>query len=1051
MNNQIPYTTFHDKSENICAPGNAVEFIQPWYTPISTTPENTGIAVGGIGNTFTLTPLGSTPNFSFIPGIFIDNNSNEFNFNDFYVSLADANSIENLAIRNFAELKHFLSFYPISCKGAPLLNDSLSEHRLLIKIKLALAEGDFYCENKEAFKRWNVEFSEKSKALLTSDERAPETQVNVALDFFNGLLINNSTKSLSLTTVSTHSKINAIESAAVDFKALYPMAEFNYDAFETISIKRKVVSPLVKGDKKLCSLPIHWNEFELINNGSGEKTVTLVQSLKNLLGSTYRKSRPSVQDSCCFLSQNPIKQKHVKHQFSYQNQRAFTGVCLTTESPYSSDIDGEVVFGIDVDQQAIEANKVTVTVKPSLYSSNEEGVILDALQTGRVNAHFDSGIYTAREAQSAVVCIQVVLKAGESQSVRFAQVMDHSKIHLQDWLSEKAYVQYYQDHSKQNRAVAIMEDIVPQIDAIEARIVKQQNDFYEIAKNNFKDQHKALKFSTMAMNTLSFLAESSVWNIEDKFLVKECVDYPFFNSLDVYFYGSYSLLYLLPEIDGCVMKEFSKAILAEDATLRRFWEYEDKPDAELIDAKFEGVRAIRGAVIHDLGSPFDIQPDAYSWHNVKEWKDLAPKFILMVHRHFQQTGDKSLVLDCWDAVQESIDYLTNLIAEGDTLPLTRGTDDTFDNLASHGVSIYCASLWVAGLNAASELASLLDKKALSVQFKQKASQALETLNQGLWDEENGYFHFFITPIQVKHLTGKGIEALQSLGLAVTGEAITDIKILNQYLDDASWSQSLQDIGIELPQPCSKQDLRHLKKQLLVETAPQAFTAAYQSILSLDSNNSFGDALLADTYQKLNGLGGLFAENKVTRALDYVYEHNFKINSPKLGIANMTLANGLPCEEFQAQDVWIGVQFSVASALRLAGKQEQAEQLIDTVYDALYDCAKIPFAAPEGFNSSVVVNASDLSEQFTIAQSESETWLKMLKEVGCLLADGRVDPFLTESQAQFERLIKTNSSIDIKCEVIANLHSWLQDTGMKYTAGRYFRPGMIFSYLPEALK
>ncbi|WP_413701105.1 GH116 family glycosyl-hydrolase [Psychromonas sp. KJ10-10] len=608
MNNQIPYTTFNDKSQKLCAPGNAVEFIQPWYTPISTTPENTGIAVGGIGNTFTLTPLGSTPNFSFIPGIFIDNNSNEFNFNDFYVSLADANSIENLVIRNFTELKHFLSFYPVSCQNAPLLNDSLSELQLLTKIKLALTEGNFYSENKEAFKRWNVEFSEKSKALLTSDETCPLTQVNVAVDFFNGLLINSSAQSLSLTATSSHTKITAIESASIDFKALYPMAEFDYHVFETVSIKRKVVSPVVKGDKKLCSLPIHWNEFELINNGEQEKTVTLVQSLKNLLGSTYHKSRPSVQDSACYLSQNPIKQKHVKHQFSYQSERAFTGVCLSSESPYASDIDGDVVFGIDVDQQAIEANKVTVTVKPSLYSNTEEDIILDALQTGRVNAHFDSGIYTAREALSAIVCIQVVLKPGESQSVRFSQVMDHSKIHLQDWLSEKAYVQYYRDHSKQNRAVAMMEDIVPQIDAIEGRIVERQNGFYEIAKNNFKDQQKALKFSTMAMNTLSFLAESSVWNVEDKFLVKECVDYPFFNSLDVYFYGSYSLLYLLPEIDGCVMKEFAKAILAEDSTLRRFWEYEDKPNAQLIDPKFEGVRAIRGAVIHDLGDPLIFNP-----------------------------------------------------------------------------------------------------------------------------------------------------------------------------------------------------------------------------------------------------------------------------------------------------------------------------------------------------------------------------------------------------------------------------------------------------------
>tara|TARA_R110001583_G_scaffold52393_1_gene162781 strand:- start:27421 stop:30609 length:3189 start_codon:yes stop_codon:yes gene_type:complete len=1054
MNNQIPYTSFNDKSDHICAPGNAVEFIQPWYTPISTTPENTGIAVGGIGNTFTLTPLGSTPNFSFIPGIFIDNNCNDFNFNDFYVSLADANSVENLVISDDAKFYHFLSFYPITCLEEPLVS-AISMQQSLQNIKLALQEGTFYSENKAAFKRWNVEFSAKTQALLEIEETSLDAQISVAVDFFNGLLINSSAHSLSLSSVTKHKKITAMDSALVDFKALYPMAEFSYDVFDGISIKRKVVSPLVKGDKKLCSLPIHWNEFELINNSSQSKTITLVQSLKNLLGSTYRKSRPSAQDSCCLLTQNPIKQKHFKHQFKSGQDRTFSGVCLTSESTYASDIDGEILFGIEVDKQAIDNNKVTVSVKPSLYSNTEEAIILGALQTGRVNAHFDSGIYTAREALSAIACIQVVLKPGESQCIRFAQVMDHSKIQLQDWLSEKSYVQYYQANSSQinpskKRAIAIMEDIVPQIDGIEKRIIAQQKAFYETAKSNFKDQQIALKFSTMAMNTLSFLAESSVWNVEDKFLVKECVDYPFFNSLDVYFYGSYSLLYLLPDIDGCVMKEFAKAILAEDATLRRFWEYEDKPDAELIDPKFEGVRAIRGAVIHDLGSPFDIKPDAYSWHNVKEWKDLAPKFILMVHRHFKQTGDKALVLACWDAVQESIDYLTNLIAEGDTLPLTRGTDDTFDNLASHGVSIYCASLWVAGLNAAAELASLLDKNDLSAQFKNKASDALQTLNQGLWNEEKGYFHFFVTPIQVKHLTGKGIEALQSLGLAVTGVATSDIKVLNQYLDDVQISQSLFDLGIELPADLSKGQLRSLKKQLLIDTAPEAFTPAYQSILSLDSDNSFGDALLADTYQKLNGLGGLFEQEKVDRALDYLYQHNFKVNSPKLGVANMTRSDGLPCEEFQAQDVWIGVQFSVASALRLAGKQQQAEELIDTVYDALYDCAKIPFAAPEGFNCSVVVECSDLSEQFNLTQGESESWLMILKETDCLLTDGRVSPFLSESLEGFEEIINTTNLIDVNKEVITRLHGWLQDTGMKYTAGRYFRPGMIFSYLPEAL-
>ncbi|MBJ6969770.1 glucosylceramidase, partial [Vibrio cholerae] len=110
---------------------------------------------------------------------------------------------------------------------------------------------------------------------------------------------------------------------------------------------------------------------------------------------------------------------------------------------------------------------------------------------------------------------------------------------------------------------------------IEQNIISQQREFLDNASQTFVDNDSALRFATMAMNSLSFLAESTVWDKENVLLVKECVDYPFFNSLDVYFYGSFSLLYLLPELDGCVMKHFAKAILNSDEKLRRYWEYED--------------------------------------------------------------------------------------------------------------------------------------------------------------------------------------------------------------------------------------------------------------------------------------------------------------------------------------------------------------------------------------------------------------------------------------------------------------------------------------------
>ena len=55
--------------QKLMTPGLAVEFIQPWYTPLSTTPSTTGIAVGGIGSTFTATPAGTTPVMNVMPGV----------------------------------------------------------------------------------------------------------------------------------------------------------------------------------------------------------------------------------------------------------------------------------------------------------------------------------------------------------------------------------------------------------------------------------------------------------------------------------------------------------------------------------------------------------------------------------------------------------------------------------------------------------------------------------------------------------------------------------------------------------------------------------------------------------------------------------------------------------------------------------------------------------------------------------------------------------------------------------------------------------------------
>ncbi|EHY9857434.1 glucosylceramidase [Vibrio parahaemolyticus] len=1018
MNNKIPYATYFGNAAELCKKGEAVEFIQPWYTPISTTPNNTGMAIGGIGNTFTLTAKGATPNFSFIPGIFIDISQEDLEFNDFYASVMSPFTLDNLAIKDAGEMSEHLKFYP-AVITAP------EELSLLEKIKHAISNQSFYADNKQNFAKWNVEFTSKTKSLIAESENALETQLYVARDFFNGYLINTSTVARSLIG-EREACVEAVASASIEYKALYPFAEYQYPKIEGVEISRKVVSPIVKDDKRLCSLPVHWNHFEVRNTGNEAKTVTLVQTLANLIGSTYRKGRDGIQDSACVLSQNPINQKHQPVALN-GGERQFAGVSMASESRYGSDIEGEVIFGVDVDAKLIESNKVSVSTKSSIYTTKVQNQVWNALHTGRTNEWFDHGIYSGREGLAAIVTIQIDLEPGESVDFRFAQLMEHSQIGLKGLEGEKAYRQFY---PQDKPAMAIMGDVQPEFANIEARIVEQQQNFLVKAQEQIADGDTAERFAAMAMNTLSFLAESTVWDVNDKFLVKECVDYPFFNSLDVYFYGSFSILYLLPELDGAVMKEFARAIMAEDATKRRYWEYEDKPNAELIDDKYEGVRAVTGAVIHDLGSPYDTQADAYSWHNVKEWKDLAPKYILMVYRHFQHSQDQAIVEACWPAIEESLKFLSALIEEGDTLPLTRGTDDTFDNLSSHGISIYCASLWSAGLKAASEMAKTLNKDAFSAELIQRSDAALATLEAGLWDEQNGYFHFFVTPVQAKHLTGETNSNLVEIGLELTGQPYEDKALINAYLNEVD-----SDSGL------SKLEQRLAKKHQLLEVAPNVFTPEYQNLVE-DSDNSFGDALLADSYLKLIGLEGLFSQDKIERTLDYIFDKNFLTNSPKLGVANMVLADGMPHEAFQAQDVWIGVQFSMATALKLAGKHEQAKTLINTVYDALYHQAKIPFAAPEGFNCSVAVATDDLEQQFTLDAQTAAKWLEALKASGALLADGRVNPEIATSTEAFA----ADVNLELDAEVLPKLHKWLLNTGLKYTAGRYFRPGMIFSYL-----
>ena len=194
-----------------------------------------------------------------------------------------------------------------------------------------------------------------------------------------------------------------------------------------------------------------------------------------------------------------------------------------------------------------------------------------------------------------------------------------------------------------------------------------------------------------------------------RFGVLECLDYAWYESLDVRLYGSFALLQLWPELDKSVLRSFARAIPAADATPRPIGWYFTQGKGRV-----EAARKLAGATPHDLGAPNERPWDASNYTAYQDcnlWKDLASDFVLQVWRTFKLAPngeDLRFLADCWPAAVQALHYLKTFDVNNDGLPDNGGApDQTFDDWPLKGVSAYCGALWIAALEAALAMAQQL--------------------------------------------------------------------------------------------------------------------------------------------------------------------------------------------------------------------------------------------------------------------------------------------------------------------------------------------------------
>ena len=241
----------------------------------------------------------------------------------------------------------------------------------------------------------------------------------------------------------------------------------------------------------------------------------------------------------------------------------------------------------------------------------------------------------------------------------------------------------------------------------------------------------------------------------------ECFDYPFYDSLDVRFYGSWALLKFWPELEKQAMREFA------DTVPLNYGQNQQAAASKAIAPRKEA-----GSLPHDLGSPIEDpieRVNQYNYQDVSIWRDLNSKYVLQVYRDWYLTGanDRDFLTYTWPSVKTALDFLKKFDTRGDGLPQNEGIpDQTYDNWPMRGTSAYCGSLWLAALKAAVAMAGPAGDAAAKTKYQAWYDKAQPNFVKELWN--GSYFNYdtgspYKSNIMADQLVGQWYADLTGLG------------------------------------------------------------------------------------------------------------------------------------------------------------------------------------------------------------------------------------------------------------------------------------------------
>jgi non-lysosomal glucosylceramidase len=498
------------------------------------------------------------------------------------------------------------------------------------------------------------------------------------------------------------------EESSGTYHALYPRSWFVYENVLKAQLTCEQFSPIWADNYQESSYPVAVFVWKAHNPTNAPITISIMLTWENMAGwftNTLKSPEVRVRDDG-----SPVYEYQPAWGKSQGNYN-----CLAEDDKHFGCVLGQVA-----DSQTVQEGDGTwciATVKNPQVEifhhsrfnpvGNGEDVWQSFSTNGSLPNYIDETPADENTRLGAAIAVRFTLQPGESLEIPFVLSWDFP---VTEFAAGVNYYRRYTDFFGCNgeNAWQIATTALKEYHNWRSLIEDWQNPILE--KSDLPDWFKMALFNEL----YDLTSGGTLWNAASEkdpvgqFAVLECLDYRWYESLDVRLYGSFGLLMLFPELEKSVIRAFARAIPHSDDRTRIIGYYLTiKSESPL------AVRKIAGATPHDLGAPNEHvweKTNYTSYQDCNLWKDLGCDFVLQVYRDFLFTGgnDIQFLADCWDAIVQTLDYVKTFDLDGDSIPENSGApDQTFDDWRLQGVSAYCGGLWLAALEAAIAISRIL--------------------------------------------------------------------------------------------------------------------------------------------------------------------------------------------------------------------------------------------------------------------------------------------------------------------------------------------------------